>query len=104
MHAITIKPYANAQKMLFVDFWKMIDAQETKHDKYTYKVNATCTNFDVVYNTAEAEKCSVDYSDFFAIIDQQIGVDGIAIVLQHCDDFDTVLVIEGNRFVLNASR
>lgn len=104
MHALTIKPYTNARKMLFVDFWKMIDAQETRHDKYTYKVNVTCTNFDVVYNTAEYEKCSVDYSDFFAIIDQQICIDGVAIVLQHCDDFDTVLVIEGNRFVLNASR
>lgn len=94
MHALTIKPYTNVRKMLFSDFWHLVDAQETIHDKYTYRVNATCTNFDVVYNTADYKKCTIPYSDFFAIIDQQICIDGAAIVLQHCEDYDTVFVIE----------
>ena len=95
MHAMTIKPYTGARKMRLADFWDMVEAQETRHDEYTYTLCSTATDFDVVYCTAESDKCTVSISDFFAYyLDSQLRVDGVAIVLQHCYDFYTVFIIE----------
>lgn len=96
MHALTIKPYTNVQKISLNDFWDMVEAHENRHDKYTYTMRSTTTDFDVVYSTGYGYgKCTVSLSDFCGYyLDSQIRVDGVAIVLQHCEDYDTLFVIE----------
>lgn len=95
MKAMKIAPYTNVRKMEFGDFWDMVEAQETRHDEYTYTLRSTATDFDVVYSTTDSNKCSVSISDFFAYyLDSQIRVDDVAIVLQHCEEFDTLFIIE----------
>lgn len=95
-NAITINPYTNVRKMTLNYFWHLVDAQEALHAKYTYTLNSTVTVFDVVYSTvySDTDKSTVAYSDFFAHIAEQMDVDGVAIVMQHCDAFDMVFVIE----------
>lgn len=102
-NAITIPPYANVRKMSVSDFWDMLKAEQDRHDEYTYTLLSNITDFesnigfdfDVVYTTVYDEKRTTTLYAFCGnYLARQLEVDGVAIVLQHCNDFDTLLVIE----------
>ena len=94
-NAMTIKPYTNVRKMNTSDFWAMLKEQQNRHDEYTYTLRSTATDFDVVYTTVYDEKRTTTlYAFCGCYLASQLESDGVAIVLQHCEDFDTLLVIE----------
>ena len=94
-NAMTTKPYTNVRKINARDFWSMAKTQQDRHDEYTYTLRSTATDFDVVYTTVYDAKRTATLYDFCGnYLASQLEVDGVAIVLQHCNDFDTLLVIE----------
>lgn len=98
MHAITIKNGTRVREMFYSDFKEMLYEHYYMCDEFTYDLLSMFNMKTVVYNTYyEAEDSPdmyCDYVDFMDNVQMQIDYDGIAIVLQHCEENpDIVFVI-----------